>query len=58
MTDVVAPQTGWIFGAVMISQALVVVGILSLRKKRHENLARADESYESYEMRSHEDSLT
>jgi hypothetical protein len=30
----------------MISQALVVVGILSLRKTRHKNLAKADESYE------------
>lgn len=40
----------------MISQALVVVGILFLRKRRHENLAKADESYE---MRSsHEDALT
>jgi hypothetical protein len=54
--EVVTPQTGWIFGAVMISQALVVVGILSLRKRRHENLAKADEGYE---MRSsHEDALT
>lgn len=54
--EVVTPQTGWIFGAVMISQAMVVVGILSLRKRRHENLAKADEGYE---MRSsHEDALT
>ncbi|POS75148.1 hypothetical protein DHEL01_v206463 [Diaporthe helianthi] len=54
--DVVSPQTGWIFGAVMVSQALVVAGILSLRKRRHEKLAKADEGYE---MRlSHEDSLT
>lgn len=54
-TEVVTPQTGWIFGAVMISQALVVVAILSLRKRRHANLARADEGYE---MKSHEDALT
>lgn len=54
-TEVVTPQTGWIFGAVMISQALVVVAILSLRKRRHSNLARADEGYE---MKSHEDALT
>lgn len=53
--EVVTPQTGWIFGAVMISQALVVAGILSLRKRRHENLARADEGYE---MKSQEDALT
>lgn len=54
-TEVVTPQTGWIFGAVMISQALVVLAILSLRKRRHANLARADEGYE---MKSHEDALT
>lgn len=54
-TDVVTPQTGWIFGAVMISQALVVVAILSLRSRRHANLAKADEGYE---MKSHEDALT
>lgn len=39
----------------MISQALVVAGILFLRKRRHENLAKADDSYE---MKSHEDALT
>lgn len=53
--EAVAPQTGWIFGALMISQGLVVIAILSLRKTRHANLARADEEYE---MKSHEDALT
>lgn len=41
--------TAWIFGALMISMGLVILGILVLRKKRNENLAKADESEMQWE---------